>query len=364
MPIQYGGPGVAPSLGNLVTTTVALNSGEVWPIPSGRWGTKPGRFTSVQEFDWITGIWRAIGAGSTSAPLEVIFSDGTNYRLANQTGCPVGALVKTAGSGYSNTTPPTFTPNTGGSIWKAIVGGALNTSVTVSNGGTNYTYPPTVLIPPPPMGNGVPATAYCTLSGGAVSTVTIVDQGAGYLSPPTITFANDPREGTNGVGTGTGAAAVATLTGAGTVTAVLCLDHGQGGQTAPVTLTPSSGSAAVDVIMCFTITAYNVSSTTAGSGVATPVIMSAYGGFPSDASVLLNPTIQANLVKTRPAQLLGAVASGALTATGQTVNDGGVYPGVPTMYIQSPIVGTGAVIPVLLAPTVGGASDVSTVFAT
>ena len=80
--------------------------------------------------------------------------------------------------------------------------------------------------------------------------------------------------------------------------------------------------------------------------------------------MLLNPTTLANLVKTRPAQLLGAVASGALTATGQTVNDGGVYPGVPTMYIQSPIVGTGAVIPVLLAPTVGGTSDVSTVFAT
>ena len=364
MPIQFGGPGVVPSLGNLVTTTIALNSGETWLLPSGRWGVKPGKYTSIQEYDPITGTWRAIGAGSTSAPLEVIFSDGENYRLANQTGCPVGALVKTAGSGYSSTSPPTFTPNTGGSIWKAIVGGALNTSVTVSNGGSNYTYPPIVLISPPPMGNGVPATAYCTLSGGAVNTVTIVDQGAGYLSPPTITFINDPREGVNGVATGTGAAAVATLTGAGTVTALLCLDHGQGGQTAAVTVSPSSGAAAADVIMCFTITAYSVSSTTAGSGLVAPVVISAYGGFPSDASVLLNPTIQTNLVKGRAAQIIGAVASGALSATGQTVNDGGVYPGVPTMYLASDsVIGASAQIPVAIA-TVGGTSDVSTVFAT
>src|SRR5581483_3496228 len=114
MPIQFGGPGATPILGNLVTTTLTLQSGEVWIVPAGRWQLKPGKYTSFQEYDPIVGIWRTIGAGPTAASGEIVFSDGVNYRLANQTGCPVGASVTTAGSGYSSSTPPTFAPNAGG----------------------------------------------------------------------------------------------------------------------------------------------------------------------------------------------------------------------------------------------------------
>src|SRR5271170_2707848 len=254
MPVNIGGPGVVASLGALNSTTLSLQSGEVYLIPSGRWETKPGIYTTIQEYDPITTIWRSIGAGTTDGSNIRIVSDGTNYRLANQTGCPVGAVVTTAGTGYSSTSPPTVTASAGGSVWKVIVGGSINTSVTVSNGGSSYVYPPQVTFSAPPVG-GVPASGHCTLSAGAVSTITVDDQGAGYNTPPTVIFTNDPREGQNGVGTGSGASAVATLTGSGTVTAVLCLDHGTGGQTAVPTLTFSSGSAAATAIMCWSITA-------------------------------------------------------------------------------------------------------------
>lgn len=364
MPINFGGPGVTPSLGSLVTTTLDLQSGQVWQVPSGRWSIKPGKYTSFQEYDPITGIYRTIGAGSTAAPQEIVFSDGTNYRLANQTGAPVGAVVTTAGSGYSSTNPPTVTASAGNSIWRAVVGGAIATAVTVTNGGVNYTYPPTVLFSAPPAG-GVPATGYCTLSGGAVSTVTVVDQGAGYNAPPTVTFVNDPREGVNGVAFGVNAAAVTTLTGAGTITALLCIDHGQGAQTAIPTLAFSSGSAAATAIMCWSITAYTVSATTAGSGYQAPVIISGYAQAPG-GSAILNPTIQANLVKGRAAQIIGAVSATTVTATGQTVLDGGVYPALPTLYAYGfvPLSAASSVQAVFTASAMGGQNDQSLVIQT
>ena len=193
MAVNYGGPGVTPNLGSLVSNSLALQPGEVWPVPSGRFAVKPGKYTVFQEYDAVAQFYRTIGGGTTNANLEVVFSDGTNYRLANQTGCAVGALITNVGSGY--TSAPIVTASAGGSVWRAIVGGAVNTTVTVTNGGVNYTYPPTVLFSAPPAG-GIPATGYCTLSAGAVSSVTIVDQGAGYNSPPTIVFVNDPRETT------------------------------------------------------------------------------------------------------------------------------------------------------------------------
>jgi hypothetical protein len=251
----------------------------------------------------------------------------------------------------------------GGAILKSVVGGAINTSVTVTNGGTNYTYPPTVLIPPPGPG-GVQATAHCTLSSGAVNAVTVDDQGAGYATPPTVSFINDPREGLNGVGVGSGAAATTVLTGAGTITAVLVVDHGLP-QTSVPSLTVSSGSGAATAIMCWTITSYTVSATTAGSGYTAPVLISAYGGFPGTSPAYTNPTTQANLVKTRNALILGVVSATAISATGQTIYDGGVYAGTPTVYVQSAgVFGAGPVQAVFLAPNLGGVSDTSIILST
>ena len=351
----FSGSGVIPSLKGVTTNVVNLSSGQCQTIsPAGWYMVSTGLYTVVQQYDPITGIWRNIGNGDHEGGVKYIYSDGVNYRLANQTGAAVGALVTNAGSGY--TSAPTVTASAGSSIWRAIVGGAVSTTVTVTNGGTNYTYPPVVQFAAPPAG-GVQATGYATLTGSAVSSVTVTNQGAGYASAPTVVFINDPREGVNGVTQGYNAAATATLTGAGTVTAVLCLDHGQGGQTAVPTLSFGGGggsSAAATAIMCWSITAYAAG--TAGAGLAGSVAqISAEDAFPTTAAAYTNPYIQSQLVRTRPANIKAPISSGGITATGQVIIDGGVYTSSPTPLVipTASVVTTAPVVTF----TMGGQTD-------
>ena len=326
----FSGQGVTPSLKGTTTNVVTLQSGQVQLIyPAGWYWVKTGLYTTVQQYDPIAGIWRAIGAGDSNAVDHYIYSDGVNYRLANQTGAVVGALLTNAGSGY--TSAPTVSASAGGSIWKAIVGGAVSTTITVNNGGVGYTYPPIVQIQAPPPG-GVQATAYCTLTSGAVSSVTVTNQGAGYSFAPIVQFINDPREGVNGVSTGYNAAATAVLTGAGTVTSVLCLDHGQGNLTTLPTLAFAGGggaSAAATAIICWSITAYTAG--TAGTGLAGTVArISAEDAFPTTAAAYTNPYTQSGLIKTRNADIKAPISSGGITATGAVIYDGGIYTSSPT----------------------------------
>ena len=351
----FSGSGVLPSLKGVATNVITLNSGECQTIsPAGWYMVSTGLYTVVQQYDPITGIWRNIGNGDHEGGVKYIYSDGVNYRLANQTGAVVGALLTNAGSGY--TSAPTVTASAGSSIWRAIVGGAVNTTVTVTNGGTNYTYPPVVQFAAPPAG-GVQATGYATLTGSAVSSVTVTNQGAGYASAPTVVFINDPREGVNGVTQGYSAAATATLTGAGTVTAVLCVDHGQGGQTAVPTLSFGGGggaSAAATAIMCWSITAYAAG--TAGVGLAGSVAqISAEDAFPTTASAYTNPYTQSTLVRTRAANIKAPISSGGITATGQVIIDGGVYTSSPTPLVipTASVVTTAPVVTF----TMGGQTD-------
>lgn len=359
MPLYFGGQGVTPNLEGLPGSEIDLQPGACWTIPAGWFEVLPGPFSVVQEYDATVGIWRSIGGGQVSnGSLSRVRSDGVNFRLANQSGCAVGAVVTTAGSGY--TTAPTVTASAGGSIWRAIVGGSISATVTVTNGGSNYTYPPLVVIAPPPPG-GVQATAYSTISAGAVASITVVDRGAGYTSAPTVALINDPREGLNGTTTGINAAAITSLTGGGTITAVVCVDHGTAVTNSVPSLTFSTGSAVATCVMCWSITSYSIA-TTAGSGYVAPVILSAYAA-PLTGSVIVNPTIQSALVKKRDAKILAAIASTAISATGQTVLDGGVYDQVPTLYVASAgVFGANPVQAVFAAPAMGGVNDVSLIF--
>jgi FtsP/CotA-like multicopper oxidase with cupredoxin domain len=72
-------------------------------------------------------------------------------------------------------------------------------SITVTNGGSGYTTPPTVTISTPFTGF-VTAAATATISGGAVTGITVTTPGSGYLSLPAVTLSG---------GGGSGATAVA-----------------------------------------------------------------------------------------------------------------------------------------------------------
>lgn len=351
MPARFGGPGVSNNLAGLTSNQFALPAGEVYLPPSNYYGVSLGRYTNVQRYDPIGGIWRPV-----TDPLgnHFLFADGSNLRFANTSGCAVAALLTAAGSGY--TSAPTVTASAGGSTWQAIVGGAVNTTVSVTIGGTNYTQPPQVVFSAPPS-PGVPATGYATISGGSVTAVTITNQGAGYTTAPTINFFNDPRDTT-----GANAAATCTLTGAGTVTAVLCTNHGTPLTSVP-TLSFSGGggsSAAATAIMNFALTGYSV--TTAGAGytaAAGNVTVSATPTLTAGTAAYTNPGSQTNFVKVRPA-IISAPASGAgaITATGLTVIDGGSYQAVPATGSVVIIGGTGIIsTAAVLALTVGGLND-------
>lgn len=356
MTIIFGGQGVQPTLRGQPSNVFSLQAGQVRLIPAGTWRVQVDGFSSVQEYDPITTIWRGIGNNPATAG-EYVNSDGVNYRVANQTGCIVGVLLTTAGSAY--VTAPTVTAASGAAVFTTILGGTISATVSVTNGGTNYVYPPLVFFDAP-AAPGVQATGKSIISAGAVTSVTVVDQGAGYTNVPNISFINDPRDTTGG-----NASAVATLTNSGAVTAVLVTDHGNpvaaNSTTAPV-LTFSSGSAAGTAIMDWTIQSYTV--TSAGSGYVGAVQVQALGsGFPATSSINTNVTIQSKLVRTRLAQIIGALSSTALTATGQTVIDGGIYAGSNVTGIVMGYSGGAASSAALPAFTFGGADSVAVILA-
>ncbi len=352
MALVFGASGVTPSLRGQPSMKYALQAGEVTLIPAGTWVIRPGNYCIVQQYNPITTCWENMSDTGTRDNFWVN-SDGVNWRVANTTGCVVGALITNAGSGYTGN--PACTAASGGATFVSILGGAINTTVTVVKGGTNYVYPPQVQIAAPPA-PGVPATAYCTLSGGAVSTITVTNQGAGYLIAPAVTLVNDPRDTT-----GSGASATTTLTGSGTFTAILVSNHGTPLTSVP-NLTPTGtagSSAAATAIMNFTITAYGIS--TAGAG---------YTAAAGHASIMITPTATAGTAAyTNPdyqtgitrmrACLINAVTSGAgAITTTQQVIDGGCYQAVPGVHdvaipANDAIVTTAAV----LSLSVGGTND-------
>lgn len=349
----YGAQGVSPTLRGLATNVFELQAGEVALVPSGTWKLAMGRYCKAQEYDPITTIWRDIGDDASGD--VYLQSDGANHRVANQTGCAVGALISNPGSAY--TAAPTVTPSAGSSIWTAVVGGAVNTTVTVGNGGTNYLYPPQVIFAAP-ASPGVQATGYATISSGAISSITVTDQGAGYTSAPVISILNDPRDTA-----GAGGVATCVLTGAGTITALLCTDHGNPVTTLPtLTLSGGGGSGVTTVVqMCWTITSAIVG--TAGSGYSTAagyVEVRGLFGLTTSTAGYTNPQTMLGLVRQRPSKIYvptnvtGALSAATYSAV-SNILDGGIYAASPGGYA---ILGNGLITTIAaITFTMGGVND-------
>lgn len=370
MPI--GGIGIPLSLKALKTNEVKLLAGEIYVIPPGSYQVYPGPYSFLQFKDPVSTLWRTVKQQTPNGPYH-IQSDGANYRLANISGCPVGAVVTNAGSGY--TSAPTVTVSSGASKWTAIVGGLINPTVTLPSAkGVNYTYPPIVFMDAPPTG-GIPATATAAVSAGAITAVTVRDQGAGYVASPRMYFMTDPRDPNNpvtnpGVSTGVtpigtlsydfpGAQVgyvdgIATITGSGTIAAVVCTDPG-GALTALPTLAFSGGggsSAAATVVMNWTITGYTIGG--GGVGVGTAAIVVTVGGLTAATPTNTNPEIEQGLTQIRLANLGSQISGGVITSAGAVIDAGLGYQAIPTLIALGNGVLTTAVT---LTATVGGQTD-------
>ena len=358
----FGGPGVALSNSAIQGSgnEIQMQAGQAWllsELANGNSNAGTFRVTTqgasrVQVSDPITGVWRGIGPDSGTVE---VYSEGNYTRLANQSGCAIGAYVTGKGSGYS--TPPSVLASAGNSIWAAIIGGVL-TGVNVINGGSSYQYPPLVLfdVPPGYAQTGTPgfmATGYATLTNGVVSGVTLTDQGAGYTSAPNVYFINDPRDST-----GNGAMATAVVGGAGQLTGVVCLNHGTPitGTTLP-TLTISGGGGsggAATVIMDWAITGVTVGGAGTGFPASSEVLVQGFAPVLSGAA-WTNPSMETSLLAgSRASLLLQTTGGGGLTATG-AAGFGGAYPAAVSAYglMTSSLITGGPT----LTFTMGGISD-------
>lgn len=351
MPTRFGGPGVANNLGTLGSNLVALQGGQVWQPPANWYRAILGKYTTVQSFDFIGNIWRPTSQPGLNA---FIYCDGVNVRLANTSGCAVAALLTAAGTGYI--TPPTVTASVGNSTWTAILGQVVS-ACPITAPGSNYQYPPQVVIQAPPS-PGIQATAFATVVAGQVTAITLVDQGAGYTFPPQVTLINDPRDST-------GANAIvanATLTGLGTVTGILCNNHGvpTGGVVPTLTIAGGGGTgAAATAIMNLSVTGYAV--TTAGAGYTTAagaVNVSATPILTAGAPAYVNPSSQVLFPRLRPAMISAPTSAAGGVLIGGVILDGGSYETVPAAAALSITGGNGiATTAAVVTLTMGGNTD-------
>ena len=317
IPLQYpfNNYGYQPTGG---TNRFTLNAGNTFLIPSGRWLISPGRYGFLQFLDPVSGLWvnHASMCPNTAIPMD---SDGANFRVANLTGTVLGAVMTTNGTGY--TSAPVVTASAGGSSWTAIVGGALVPTVTVA--GSNYTLPPLVSFPAPPIG-GVQATGYATLSGSTVNAVIMTNSGAGYIVAPAPIFATNPLDPSAGtVVTAVGTTSI--TASAGTITAVLCTYNGTVQTTMPTLSFAGGGgaSAAATVVGCYAVTGFT--NGTSGVGyVAGVYSVTASGGYTTVAAATYNsPDINSGLFIPRPASTLVTATTGATSIT--SLVDSGLY---------------------------------------
>lgn len=233
---------------------------------SGQYLINLGPYTVLQQYDPGLQYWHDVQC-MLGGPVTIT-SDGKNYRLANTTGCPVGALITNAGTGLTNGfNTVTVTPSAGGSTWNTIVGGAINATITITAAGSNYTTPPVLVFAPPASQGNTPyvlPTAVCVLTSGAISGVTVINQGCGLVAAPTITVLPQPIDITGGGGVLTVNATLA-LTGQLLLMWPVTYNNTGTGLTAVPTFTFSPASTiAATAIMNFTITSFAAG--TAGVG--------------------------------------------------------------------------------------------------
>lgn len=328
---------------------LTLTTGQVVIAPSGQYVVTLGSYTTVQWYDPQTTVWRNMQTPANS-DVQLLSSDGYNYRLANISGTVAGAYVTNGGSGYPNGIYLASSTTASQSNYvlatvsaagaqssqvgtlarlNVIVGGAVSTTVTVTTAGSGYVHAPVLQFSNPPLG-GVPASGYVSaLSNGGISTVVITNQGAGYTTAPTITVIPNPQDTT-----ATGAVLTATLTNSGNITAVTLADGGSAYATTPtISFSSSAGSSgAASAVMCMSVTSVgsvsggsaNLTDNTASFTVTSQQIAA------SKTNAPVNPLIEQGLFTPRTAW--GTITTSSGVASAMTVVDGGLIE----------LVGTGA----------------------
>ena len=311
------------------TNLINLAPGQALPVPGGDWAVNIGKYSMLQTLDPVTGVWLPITGSQADA--NYIHSDGQNVRIANLTGCPIGAVVTATGSGYVQAST-TCTASAGGSVWQPIVGGALTEQAlssvatsAASGTGTVATVTFAAQTAAPPVGSLV-TVAGVTPAGYNVTNAVVVAS-----STTTVSYAN----------TTTGA-----QTGAGTVTTNPITSAGSGYTVAPLVLIPAPPAPGVQATAYATISSGTVSGVTLtnqGAGYQTTPSLSL---LPSPYDPNYGSIVNATAV-------VGLTGAGGVTAVLCT-NNGAAQATTPTLTIAG--VGTSATATATMCWTATGAS--------
>jgi hypothetical protein len=353
---------------------IALNAGQEVPIPAGDWYISLGFYLVLEFLDPVTGVWAVGSTGGQRSGQVFIKSDGFNCRIANRTGCPIGATILASGSGYTQastsivvTGAPAGVGGTALSTWVPIVGGSLSistTTIVTASAGAGYGIAPIAIIPPPaaaannPNGvGGLPAHGYFTIASGTISGFTFTNIGAGY-SGTTFNVIGLPNPTDPNIATGItlGTVTFTVSAATGPVTGVLLTNPGapyQAGSVSNITLTVSGAgsSASINPIMCQVLTTASIVGTsTLNNASGTFAYITTGGGFPNAGSIT-NPESLLIAGEPRPAwaqvALTGAaLGPGTLAATTATIYDGGFFYGtpIPILLASGTTAGTGTII--------------------
>lgn len=353
---------------------VSLPSGGIFVLPAGQYIVGLGRQTVLQWYDPLSQMWRGFSAPQNN--VIVGSSDGSNFRLLNASGVAVGGLITNAGSGGTNGIGATATgttvsfgaaPTNGvAATGYVVVGGAINTTITITTAGAGYRLPPTIVIDPPPAG-GIQATAQVTTlsAAGAITAVTVLNAGAGYTVVPQArvipAFGETPT--TQGVLT-----VNATLAGSGTLTGIVMQNAGSLylGTAIPTisfanTTGALAGGVAATAIMSFCL--QSVTITNAGAVYQTATFhpwVSSLGSVQNVAAGANTTGILNEFLGGRPAR--GTANSGAgTTIAAVSIEDQGFgFQKVPSIGIAT----AGTTVPTtiaLLTAVVGSQTDTSLV---
>lgn len=396
MPTPLSGPGIGLSLPQNYYPSELQNAaqdpssnrqtlapGESFAVPAGTFLIGLGGYLVLQYLDPVTNAWSNGSGAAFTRGMQYVKSDGYNVRIANMTGCVVGALIVNAGSGYvqgsttivasgagfqTGVAVPTFAPVIGGQL------GLTSTfTIDVPTKGAGYGVAPIVMIPPPPPAannpngvGGIQATAYAVLgASGSISAVSITNPGAGYVSAPPVTVVPSPFDPNLSLGI-TAASVSFSLTASGSITGVICTNNGGpliSGSLANVTLTIAGAgtSGSVSAIVMQTVVAASVSGPGVGYGTA-EFGVTTIGGVPGAGGIATNPDGLRLAWQPRPAQLgiTGANTSVSLGSTA-VVYDGGLFLGAPTLLVGT---SSGAAAPstiATIAAVMGSRPDIATI---
>lgn len=343
-------------------------------IPAGNWIMQTGQYSNTQMWDQQSYMWRTL-SGFDQGPY-MISSDGTNYRVANTTGCVIGAVVTNRGTantgvpngfygynysgtfvqivngvtttGLTTATATVSATTTGGATLNVFIGGSINTSITVTDGtspSTGYVSPPEVIVVPPSnQGNQpfIPATCKAVLTGSKITGITVINQGAGYVAVPTLLIVNQPTDTAGALGTTT---FTLTLTNQNQLAAVTVANGGTtvGGIATVPTITMSGTttitSAAATALMNFSIVSVALNAAGGAYGNTQPTFTIAGNSALLPTTTNTNPAIETLLIPNpvQPVIQAFSAAGGTMTSgsTPTVLFGGWGFVTVPQANVQS-----------------------------